>query len=252
MVRIKKSWRLIIVAGTLALSRTACAATSTLPLLTATPSGHGGETYTLSIQTLILMTMLVFLPAAVLMMSAFTRIIIVLALLRQALGTIQVPSNQVLIGLALFLTLFVMAPVIAKVNTVAVKPLLANKISATAALKHGAVPLRKFMLSQTRRPDLALFEKLSGHGPIDKPADTPMTILIPAFVTSELKTAFQIGFLLFIPFLIIDMIVAAVLMSLGMMMLSPITISLPFKLMLFVLVNGWTLTIGSLVGSFHH
>ncbi len=230
----------------------AAQAQGTLPLFISSSAAHGGQTYSLPIQTLLLMTALVLLPAAVLMMSAFTRIIIVLALLRQALGAIQVPSNQILIGLALFLTLFVMAPTLSKINQQALKPLLANRISMTQALERGAGPMRSFMLRQTRRADLRLFIRLSGKGMIKKTEPVPMLVLIPAFVTSELKTAFQIGFLLFIPFLIIDMVVASVLMALGMLMLSPVTISLPFKLMLFVLVNGWTLTIGSLVGSFYH
>lgn len=231
---------------------TASYAQNTLPLLVSTSTGHGGHAYSISIQTLLFMTALVVLPAALLMMTAFTRIVIVLALLRQALGAVQVPSNQILIGLSLFLTLFVMAPVLNQIDHRALKPLLANKINFSTAFKRGEGPIRTFMLSQTRRSDIHLFEALAKSKSSDKKKDISMTVLIPAFVTSELKTAFEIGFLLFIPFLIIDMVVAAVLMSLGMMMLSPVTISLPFKLMLFVLVNGWTLTIGSLVGSFHH
>lgn len=229
-------------------------ATQTLPLLTSNPSVGGGHAYGVPVETLLFMSALVLLPAALLMMSAFTRIVIVLALLRQALGTVQVPSNQILIGLSLFLTLFVMAPALARINSQALQPLVAKKISFSVAAKRAEVPLRKFMMSQTRRTDLRLFLHLHADGKkgITKPAIIPIMVLIPAFVTSELKTAFQIGFLLFIPFLIIDMVVAAVLMSLGMMMLSPVTISLPFKLMLFVLVNGWALTIGSIIGSFHH
>ena len=223
-----------------------------LPAFTSTPAPGGATEYSLSLQTLLFMTVLVFLPAMLLMMTAFTRIVIVLSLLKQALGTTTVPPSQVIIGLSLFLTFFVMSPVLGKVNDVALKPLMDNKISVAQALDAGAAPMKTFMLAQTRSDDLALFVKLSGHKPLATPADTPMTLLIPAFVTSELKTAFQIGFMVFIPFLIIDMVVAAVLMSMGMMMLSPVTVSFPLKLMLFVLVNGWELVIGSLVQSFVH
>ncbi len=223
-----------------------------LPAFTGTPVPGGGTEYTLSLQTLLFMTALVFLPAMLLMMTAFTRIVIVMSLLKQALGTTTVPPSQVIVGLSLFLTFFVMSPVLNKVNDVAIKPLMDNQISMTQALEAGSAPLKTFMLGQTRQEDLALFVKLSGHKSLASPAETPMTLLIPAFVTSELKTAFQIGFIVFIPFLIIDMVVAAVLMSMGMMMLSPVTVSFPLKLMLFVLVNGWELVIGSLVQSFVH
>lgn len=198
------------------------------------------------------MSVLVFLPAMLLMMTAFTRIIIVLSLLKQALGSTQMPPSQVMVGLALFLTFFVMAPVFQKLNTEALQPLSNNQITLSQAMDRSEGPLRSFMLSQTRPDDLALFVKLSGHKQLRAPDDTPMNLLIPAFITSELKTGFQIGFLIFIPFVIIDLVVAAVLMSLGMMMLSPVTVSFPFKLMLFVLVNGWDLVIGSLVQSFVH
>ena len=221
-----------------------------LPALTSTPVAGGGTQYSLSLQTLLFMTVLVFLPAMLLMMTAFTRIVIVLSLLKQALGTTTVPPAQVIVGLALFLTLFVMSPVFSRIDDVAVKPLMDNTISLTQAMQAGARPLRRFMMAQTRKDDLALFIRLSGHKPLASPQDTPLSLLIPAFVTSELKTAFQIGFIVFIPFLIIDMVVAAVLMSMGMMMLSPVTVSFPLKLMLFVLVNGWDLVIGSLVQSF--
>jgi flagellar biosynthetic protein FliP len=223
-----------------------------LPAFTSTPAPGGGSEYTLSLQTMLFMTVLVFLPAMLLMMTAFTRIMIVLSLLKQAIGTTTVPPAQVIVGLSLFLTFFVMSPVLDKINEVAVKPLMANQITLGQAMQAGAAPLQTFMLSQTRQDDLALFVKLSGHKPLATQADTPLLLLIPAFVTSELKTGFQIGFVIFIPFLIIDMVVAAVLMSMGMMMLSPVTISLPLKLMLFVLVNGWELVIGSLVQSFVH
>ncbi|CAZ88163.1 flagellar biosynthesis protein [Thiomonas arsenitoxydans] len=228
------------------------ASAQVLPAFTSSPAAGGGTEYSLSVQTLLFMTALVFLPAMLLMMTAFTRIIIVLSLLKQALGTTTVPPSQVIVGLSLFLTFFVMSPVLNQVNDVAIKPLMDNQITMQQALQMGAAPLRTFMLGQTRQEDLALFVKLSGHKALDKPADTPMSLLVPAFVTSELKTAFQIGFVIFIPFLIIDMVVAAVLMSMGMMMLSPVTVSFPLKLMLFVLVGGWELVIGSLMQSFIH
>ncbi|MDE3020277.1 MAG: flagellar type III secretion system pore protein FliP [Pseudomonadota bacterium] len=210
----------------------------------------GGTTYTLSIQTLLFLTSLTFLPAILLMMTAFTRIIIVLSLLRQALGTLQTPPNQVLVGLALFLTFFVMSPVLNKMYVDAYQPYSTHQIGFTEALDRAEPPLKAFMLHQTRESDIALFVRIAHQGPIAKPEDTPMKILVPAYVISELKTAFQIGFVLFIPFLIIDMVVSSVLMSMGMMMLSPVIISLPFKIMLFVLVDGWSLVIGSLVKSF--
>ena len=221
-----------------------------LPAFSSTPGPGGSQTYTLSIQTLLFLTALTFLPALLLMMTGFTRIIIVLSLLRQALGTPTAPPNQVLIGLALFLNLFVMAPVIDAIYKDAYQPFAANKINATQAMDRASVPLRQFMLKQTRDADLALFLKLANSQDVNGPEDVPMKALIPAFVTSELKTAFQIGFLIFIPFLIIDMVVSSVLMSMGMMMLSPVMISLPFKIMLFVLADGWNLLIGSLVRSF--
>ena len=223
----------------------------TVPAFTATPAAGGGTNYGLSLQTLILMTALTFIPAALLMMTSFTRIIIVLSLLRQAMGTQSAPPNQVMVGLSLFLTLFVMGPVLDKIYTEAYLPLQESKITMQQALDKGAAPLKAFMLRQTRQPDLALFVKLSRTPALQGPEDVPLRVLIPAFVTSELKTAFQIGFAIFIPFLIIDMVVASVLMSMGMMMMSPAVISLPFKLMLFVLVDGWQLLIGSLAQSFY-
>lgn len=236
---------LLMIASPTALAQTG------LPAFTSTPAPGGGQTYSLSIQTLLLFTALSFLPALLLMMTSFTRIIIVLSLLRQALGTMQSPPNQVLIGLALFLTFFVMAPVFNKIYDVAYKPFVADKITLETALEKGSQPLKTFMLRQTRQEDLALFAKISNSPPLNGPEDVPMKLLVPAYVISELKTAFQIGFVVFIPFLIIDMVVASVLMSMGMMMLSPVIISLPFKLMLFVLVDGWNLLIGSLVQSFY-
>jgi len=222
-----------------------------LPLVNATPSAGGGQDYTLSLQTLILLTSLTFLPAVVLMMTGFTRIIIVLSLLRQALGTQSVPPNQVMIGLALFLTFFVMSPVIDKIYLDAYKPLSENQITMQEAMDKGVAPLKEFMLKQTRESDLALFAKMAEVDKIETPDQVPLKVLVPAFVTSELKTAFQIGFAIFIPFLIIDMVVASVLMSMGMMMVSPAIVALPFKLMLFVLVDGWQLILGSLVESFY-
>lgn len=224
---------------------------SGLALINAAPTAGGGQNYSLSLQTLIFLTSLTFLPAILLMMTGFTRIIIVLSLLRQALGTQSAPPTQVLIGLALFLTYFVMTPVIDKVYTEAYQPYSENKISMQEALDKGAAPLKAFMLKQTRESDLALFVKMSNTAPLQTSADVPLSVLVPAFVTSELKTAFQIGFAIFIPFLIIDMVVASVLMSMGMMMVSPAIVSLPFKLMLFVLVDGWSLILGSLVQSFY-
>lgn len=221
-----------------------------LALINAAPASGGGQNYTLSIQTLVFLTSLTFLPAVLLMMTGFTRIIIVLSLLRQALGTQSAPPTQVLIGLALFLTYFVMSPVIDKVYTDAYQPYSENRITMQEAMEKGAAPLKAFMLKQTRETDLALFVKMSNTPPLQTAADVPLSVLVPAFVTSELKTAFQIGFAIFIPFLIIDMVVASVLMSMGMMMVSPAIVSLPFKLMLFVLVDGWSLILGSLVQSF--
>jgi flagellar biosynthetic protein FliP len=221
-----------------------------LPAFTSTPTTGGGQSYSLNMQTLLALTALTFLPAVLLLMTGFTRIIIVLSLLRQALGTPTAPPNQVLIGLALFLTVFVMAPILERIHHEAWIPYSQDRIQFDEALAKGAQPLRGFMLRQTRETDLALFLKLSGKPQVMSPDEVPFTVLVPAYVTSELKTAFQIGFLVFIPFLIIDMVVASVLMSMGMMMVSPALIALPFKLMLFVLVDGWNLLLGSLAQSF--
>ena len=221
-----------------------------LPAFNSTPAPGGGTTYTLSIQTLVLLTALTFLPAVVLMMTGFTRIIIVLSLLRHALGTQTSPPNQVLVGIALFLTFFVMSPTLEKVYTDAYLPLSENKINVMQAAERAAIPMRGFMLKQTRESDLALFAGIAKIDKINSPEETPLRILVPAFVVSELKTAFQIGFIIFIPFLVIDMLVASILMSMGMMMMSPGMVALPFKLMLFVLVDGWHLVLGSLVQSF--
>ena len=226
-------------------------AASGLDAITVTPAPGGAQTYSINIQILILMTILTLLPAGLLMMTSFTRIIIVLALLRQALGTQQTPTNQTLIGLALFLTFFVMSPVIDKVNADAVSPYMNNEITFQQGLLKAGEPLKKFMYDQTRENDLSMFMDMAGNANKLGIDTVPFTVLVPAFVTSELKTAFQIGFMLFIPFLIIDLVVASVLMAMGMMMLSPLIISLPFKIMLFVLVDGWTLIIGTLASSFY-
>ena len=223
-----------------------------IPAVTVTTAPGGGQQYSLTLQILILMTAVTLLPGIVLMMTAFTRIVIVLAILRQALGAGQAPPNQVLIGLSLFLTLFVMGPVDRQdQHRRACSRTWPSTIDATTALQRGAEPLKRFMLDQTRESDIATFVRISGGKGFDKPEDVPLRILVPAFVTSELKTAFQIGFLIFIPFVIIDLVVASVLMSMGMMMLSPVLISLPFKLMLFVLVDGWSLVMGTLAASFY-
>ncbi len=219
-----------------------------LPLLTA--QGPGGTSYSVPIQTLIFFTALSFLPAVLLLMTGFTRIVIVLSLLRQALGTQAAPPNQVIIGLSLFLTFFVMAPTFDRVYEQAYAPFAAGTLPADQAMEAGIKPMREFMLKQTRQSDVQLFARLAKLPADVKGEDVPLRVLLPAFVTSELKSAFQIGFMIFIPFLIIDMIVASVLMSLGMMMLSPVLVALPFKLMLFVLADGWNLLLGSLAASF--
>lgn len=226
-------------------------AQATLPGVTVANGPGGNQTYTLSIQTLMLLTMMSFLPAMLLMMTGFTRIIIVLGLLRNALGTGTAPPNSVLIGLAMFLTFFAMSPVFDQIYSQAYQPLSAGTITFETALERGAQPLKTFMLHQTREADLSLFANMAQVGQLDGPEQVPLRVLVPAFVTSELKTAFQIGFTVFIPFLIIDLVVASVLMALGMMMVPPVTISLPFKLMLFVLADGWHLLLGSLARSFY-
>ena len=224
------------------------AAGANLPLVIG--QGAGGASYSVPIQTLLFFTALSFLPAVLLLMTGFTRIVIVLSLLRQAIGTQAAPPNQVIVGLSLFLTFFVMGPTLDKVYADAYQPFAANRIAFDEALKRGEIPMREFMLRQTRQADVALFAKLAKVDASVKSAEVPFKVLVPAFVTSELKSAFQIGFLIFIPFLVIDMIVASVLMSLGMMMLSPVLVALPFKLMLFVLADGWNLLLGSLAASF--
>jgi flagellar biosynthesis protein FliP len=212
--------------------------------------GAGGSTYSVPIQTLLFFTALSFLPAVLLLMTGFTRIVIVLSLLRQALGTQSAPPNQVIIGLSLFLTLFVMGPTLDKVYSEAYQPYTSNQIPFDQALDRAQGPMREFMLKQTRQSDFELFARLAKLPAEVKAETAPFRVIVPAFVTSELKTAFQIGFMIFIPFLVIDMVVASVLMSLGMMMLSPVLVALPFKLMLFVLADGWNLLLGSLAASF--
>ncbi len=220
-----------------------------IPAFTVETDATGGQDYTLTMQILLLMTGLTLLPAALIATTSFLRIIIVLALLRQALGTQQTPSNQVLIGLSLFLTLFIMGPVFDKIYDVAVSPYMEEQLQFTEAVKLGSGPMHQFMLQQTREDDLGMFAEMADVT-LTNPQEVPFKILIPAFMTSELKTAFQIGFMLFIPFLIIDLVVASLLMSMGMMMLSPMIISLPFKLMLFVLIDGWALVVGTIANSF--
>ncbi|MBP2699175.1 flagellar type III secretion system pore protein FliP [Photobacterium lucens] len=220
-----------------------------IPALSVTVNPDGSEDYSVTLQILALMTALGFLPAMVILMTSFTRIVVVMSILRQAMGLQQTPSNQVIIGIALFLTFFVMSPVIDKINTEAVQPYINEQITAKQALEKAEDPMRQFMLKQTRVKDLETFVNMSGST-ADDPQNVPLTVLIPAFITSELKTAFQIGFMLFLPFLIIDLVVASILMAMGMMMLSPMIVSLPFKLMLFVLVDGWNLILSTLAGSF--
>lgn len=240
-----KIWPALLAVGLLLPVHGALAANSDIMLAHATDGG-----WSLPVQTLVLLTSLTFLPAMLLMMTGFTRIIIVLGLLRSALGTPSTPPNQVLLGLALFLTFYVMSPVFNQIYDDAWRPLSEDRITMEVALEKGAAPLKTFMLEQTRETDLALYARLAKEESFQSKSDVPMRVLIPAFITSEIKTGFQIGFTIFIPFLIIDLVVASVLMALGMMMVPPATISLPFKLMLFVLVDGWQLLMGSLAQSF--
>ncbi|WP_308713713.1 flagellar type III secretion system pore protein FliP [Pantoea sp. SOD02] len=218
-------------------------------IVLARPAGEAG--WSLPVQTLVLLSGMTFIPGVLLMMTGFTRIVIVLGLLRNAMGTPTAPPNQVLVGLALFLTFYVMSPVFNQIYEKAWQPLQNNSITMETALAEGVKPLRAFMLDQTRESDLAMFARIAKSDEMEGPEAVPLSILVPAFVTSELKTAFQIGFTIFIPFLIIDLVVASILMALGMMMVPPTTIALPFKLMLFVLVDGWQLLMGSLAQSFY-
>lgn len=222
----------------------------TMQAFSITTNADGQQDFSVSLQILLIMTALGFIPAIVMMMTSFTRIIIVFSILRQAMGLQQAPSNQILLGLALFLTLFIMTPVFERINEDALQPYLNEELTSVQALERAEGPIKQFMLAQTRQTDLELFIRIAKRSDIQSPEDTPLTILVPAFVTSELKTAFQIGFMIFIPFLIVDVVVASILMSMGMMMLSPLIISLPFKIMLFVLVDGWTLIIGTMANSF--
>ncbi|MBS3805760.1 MAG: flagellar type III secretion system pore protein FliP [Oleiphilaceae bacterium] len=220
-----------------------------IPAFTLTEGQDGGQEYSVSLQILALMTALTFLPAMLMMMTSFTRIIVVFAILRQALGLQSTPSNQILLGLTLFLTIFIMKPVFEEANLAGLQPYLEEEVTSLEAVDLASQPFRKFMMAQTREDDLGLFMRIADEQ-YATPEDVSFWVLMPAFVTSELKTAFQIGFILFIPFLIIDMVVASVLMAMGMMMLSPIIISLPFKIMLFVLVDGWSLIMGTLAASY--
>ncbi len=220
--------------------------------ITIQPAENGAQTYTVSIQVIALMTAFTFIPAFLLLMTSFTRIIIVLSFMRQAMGTMQTPSNQILVSMALILTFYIMGPVFDQIHDDAIQPYLAEKLTMMEAIEKAGVPLRVYMLKQTRDTDLSLFTRLSGNEEgFENANDIPFKVLIPSYVISELKTAFQIGFLIFIPFLIIDLVVASTLMSMGMMMLSPMMISLPFKLMLFVMIDGWSLLIGTLTQSFY-
>jgi flagellar biosynthetic protein FliP len=215
-----------------------------------TTNPDGSQEYSVTLQILIFMTALSFIPAAVIMMTSFTRIVVVMAILRQAFGLQQTPSNQVIIGITLFMTLFIMTPVYNEINDRAIQPYLQDQLTSIEAIDKAKVPLRAFMLEQTRIKDLDTLAGMAGIEQVDQPTDLPMTVIIPAFIISELKTAFQIGFMLFIPFLIIDLVVASILMAMGMMMLSPMIVSLPFKLMLFVLIDGWNLVIGTIATSY--
>ncbi|WP_152830495.1 flagellar type III secretion system pore protein FliP [Shewanella sp. YLB-07] len=221
-----------------------------LPALTVTTTPDGGTQYSVTMQILLLMTAMSFLPAMIIMLTSFTRIIVVLSILRQAIGLQQTPSNQVLIGISMFMTFFIMAPVFDKIYDEAVKPYIAETMNIEQAFNIGKEPIKTFMLAQTRVTDLDTFIEISGYQNINSPEDVPMSVLIPSFITSELKTAFQIGFMLFVPFLVLDLVVASILMAMGMMMLSPMIVSLPFKIMLFVLVDGWSLVMGTLANSF--
>lgn len=222
-----------------------------LDAVTVTPGDNGEQSYSVTIQALIFMTVITLLPSMLLMMTSFTRIIIVLAIVRQATGLMQAPPAQVLVGLGLFLTMFIMAPVFERMYSDGFKPYLDEQIGIEAAFERASKPIHEFMIAQTREKDLTMFTEIANEGPYQSAEDVPFTVLIPAFVTSELKTAFTIGFLIFIPFLIIDLVVASVLMSMGMMMLSPLIVSMPFKLMLFVLVDGWSMIMGTLASSYY-
>lgn len=240
----------IIIAMLLFLAPEAFADNGGISAVTVVDNPDGSKEYSVTLQVLAMMTALSFIPAIVMLMTSFTRIIVVLAILRQAMGLQQTPNSQLLIGMALFLSLFIMAPVFDEINQTAVEPYLSEELTSLQAYEKAKLPMREFMLGQTRISDLQSFAEIAGYTQLNAPEELPMTVIIPAFVTSELKTAFQIGFMFFIPFLIIDLVVASVLMAMGMMMLSPMIVSLPFKLMMFVLVDGWTLVMGTLAKSF--
>jgi flagellar biosynthesis protein FliP len=255
-----RSFRLLIVLGVLLLALPAVAAAQARPLAPVAPHVDAPQNVVIQIdgvgslsaplQIVVLMTLLTFVPAALVMMTSFTRIAIVFHFLKQAIGTQEIPSNQMVIGLTLFLTAFIMAPTAARINTVAIQPAIAGQIDTTTAIERGAPPLREFMLKQTREADLALFVEMAKIGRPASPQDLPMRVVIPAFAISELKTGFQMGFFLFVPFLLVDLVVSTVLLSIGMMQLPPMMISLPFKVLLFVMIDGWNLLVGSLVRSF--
>jgi flagellar biosynthetic protein FliP len=246
----RKHWFFVFSLLTLLFSSNAIAQQG-ISAVTVVTNSDGSQDYTMTLQALFIMTALSLIPAFIMMMTSFTRIIVVLSILRQAIGLQQSPSNQILIGVSLFLSMFIMAPVFEEVNERALQPYLNEEMTSLDALEQAKAPMRAFMLSQTRVRDLETFVRIAGdEGKYADTDEVPLTILIPAFVTSELKTAFQIGFMLFIPFLIIDLVVASILMAMGMMMLSPMIVSLPFKLMLFVLVDGWNLIFGTLATSF--
>lgn len=249
LATLKRCLPLFLLFPGLLLAPTALADLPGIPAFTLTPGEDGTEEYSVTLQILALMTALTFLPAMLMMMTSFTRIIIVFSILRQALGLQATPSNQILLGLALFLTIFIMKPVLEEANEVGLQPYMQEEVTSLEAVELASQPFRRFMLEQTRESDLALFMRIADVQ-YETPEEASFWVLMPAFVTSELKTAFQIGFILFIPFLIIDMVVASVLMAMGMMMLSPIIISLPFKIMLFVLVDGWALIMGTLAASY--
>ena len=249
----KTQWMIgafVLIALFLGFNQTAMAQDLGMSALKLTTNPDGSQEYTVTLQILIFMTALSFIPAAVIMMTSFTRIVVIMAILRQAFGLQQTPSNQVVIGLTLFMTLFIMTPVYNQINDSAIQPYIQEQLTSVEAINKAKVPLRAFMLEQTRLKDLQTLASMADLEAVDEPTDLPMTVIIPAFVISELKTAFQIGFILFIPFLIIDLVVASILMAMGMMMLSPMIVSLPFKLMLFVLVDGWNLVIGTIATSY--
>jgi len=250
---LKPRWYVIaaaLIALILGFNQTAMAQDLGMSALKLTTNPDGSQEYSVTLQILIFMTALSFIPAAVIMMTSFTRIVVIMAILRQAFGLQQTPSNQVIIGLTLFMTLFIMTPVYNQINETAIQPYIQEQLTSVEAIDKAKVPLRAFMLEQTRLKDLQTLASMANLEAVDEPTDLPMTVIIPAFVISELKTAFQIGFILFIPFLIIDLVVASILMAMGMMMLSPMIVSLPFKLMLFVLVDGWNLVIGTIATSY--